>query len=151
MRIFLHPSEDPISESCCRQVAPYQYGCGKAAEERSQHRYQDDSVRITRYTYRIPLIHTLTSRWRIGLFLYFKEDSCINLLYTLRLFRHKNPKEPLILLYRDDPCVIIGRHQNPWKEVNLIASQQTKIPWIRRRSGGGAVYHVTFLRTLCLR
>ncbi|GAW06413.1 Lipoyltransferase and lipoate-protein ligase [Lentinula edodes] len=32
------------------------------------------------------------------------------------LFRHKAPNEPLLLLYRDDPCVVIGRNQNPWKE-----------------------------------
>ncbi|KAK7696250.1 hypothetical protein QCA50_000903 [Cerrena zonata] len=57
------------------------------------------------------------------------------------LFRHKNPKDPLLLIYRDDPCVVIGRNQNPWKEVNMVASRQTGIPWIRRRSGGGTVYH----------
>ncbi|KZT66040.1 Lipoyltransferase and lipoate-protein ligase [Daedalea quercina L-15889] len=57
------------------------------------------------------------------------------------LFRHKRPKEPLLLLYRDDPCVVIGRNQNPWKEVNLEASRRTGVPWIRRRSGGGTVYH----------
>ncbi|KAI0773387.1 Lipoyltransferase and lipoate-protein ligase [Irpex lacteus] len=57
------------------------------------------------------------------------------------LFRHKHHKEPLLLLYRDQPCVVIGRNQNPWKEVNLPASRRTGIPFIRRRSGGGTVYH----------
>ncbi|KAI5117389.1 hypothetical protein M0805_009077 [Coniferiporia weirii] len=57
------------------------------------------------------------------------------------LFRNKPHQEPLLLLYRDDPCVVIGRNQNPWKEVNLqLASVQT-VPFIRRRSGGGTVYH----------
>ncbi|KZV77137.1 Lipoyltransferase and lipoate-protein ligase, partial [Peniophora sp. CONT] len=59
------------------------------------------------------------------------------------LFRFKNPKEPLLLLYRDEPCVVIGRNQNPWKEVNLPALREMEIPWIRRRSGGGTVYHDT--------
>ena len=59
-----------------------------------------------------------------------------------RLFRHKPPQEPLLLIYRDDPCVIIGRHQNPWNEVNLRALHNTGTPFVRRRSGGGAVYHV---------
>lgn len=59
-----------------------------------------------------------------------------------RLFRHKDPKDPLLLLYRDSPCVIVGRNQNPWKEVNLAVSRQTGVPFIRRRSGGGTVYHV---------
>ncbi|KAF7789355.1 hypothetical protein EIP86_000299 [Pleurotus ostreatoroseus] len=62
-------------------------------------------------------------------------------LYTCRLFRHKSPKEPLLLLYRDDPCVVIGRNQNPWKEVNLAEAERTGTSWIRRRSGGGTVYH----------
>ncbi|KAI0347459.1 Lipoyltransferase and lipoate-protein ligase [Trametopsis cervina] len=57
------------------------------------------------------------------------------------LFRHKHHKEPLLFLYRDRPCVVIGRNQNPWKEVNLPASHSTGIPFIRRRSGGGTVYH----------
>ncbi|VDC02518.1 unnamed protein product [Peniophora sp. CBMAI 1063] len=59
------------------------------------------------------------------------------------LFRFKNPKEPLLLLYRDEPCVVIGRNQNPWKEVNLPALREMEVPWIRRRSGGGTVYHDT--------
>ena len=58
------------------------------------------------------------------------------------LFRHKTPKEPLLLLYRDEPCVVIGRNQNPWKEVNMEAARRAGVPWIRRRSGGGTVYHV---------
>ncbi|KAI0921214.1 hypothetical protein AcW2_006260 [Taiwanofungus camphoratus] len=57
------------------------------------------------------------------------------------LFRHKSPKEPLLLLYRDEPCVVIGRNQNPWKEVNMRALRRTGVPFIRRRSGGGTVYH----------
>lgn len=47
----------------------------------------------------------------------------------------------MLLLYRDDPCVVIGRNQNPWKEVNFPALQRADIPFIRRRSGGGTVYH----------
>lgn len=62
-----------------------------------------------------------------------------------RLFRHKSPEQPLLLLYRDDPCVVIGRNQNPWKEVNIRASRRTGIPFIRRHSGGGTVYHVRLI------
>ncbi|KAK7060237.1 hypothetical protein VNI00_001002 [Paramarasmius palmivorus] len=64
-----------------------------------------------------------------------------NLSFEDWLFRNKPAHEPLLLLYRDEPCVVIGRNQNPWKEVNLPASERTGIPWIRRRSGGGTVYH----------
>ena len=52
------------------------------------------------------------------------------------------------MLYRDDPCVVIGRNQNPWKEVNLQAAEAAGIPFIRRRSGGGTVYHVCMSYTV---
>ncbi|KAI9000719.1 Lipoyltransferase and lipoate-protein ligase [Trametes punicea] len=68
-------------------------------------------------------------------------DPYFNLAFEDWLFRHKPPEEPLLLMYRDTPCVVIGRNQNPWKEVNLRASRRTGIPFIRRHSGGGTVYH----------
>ena len=68
------------------------------------------------------------------------EDQLTSGMY--RLFRHKSPEKPLLLLYRDDPCVVIGRNQNPWKEVNMRAARERGIPFIRRHSGGGTVYHV---------
>ncbi|KAL4065143.1 hypothetical protein V8B97DRAFT_1867378 [Scleroderma yunnanense] len=57
------------------------------------------------------------------------------------LFRHFPPHSPSLLLYRDSPCVIIGRNQNPWKEVNVTTARERGVPWIRRRSGGGTVFH----------
>ncbi|KAI0355388.1 Lipoyltransferase and lipoate-protein ligase [Trametes cingulata] len=68
-------------------------------------------------------------------------DPYFNLTFEDWLFRHKSPEQPLLLLYRDSPCVVIGRNQNPWKEVNLRASRRTGIPFLRRHSGGGTVYH----------
>ncbi|KIM54037.1 hypothetical protein SCLCIDRAFT_1222336 [Scleroderma citrinum Foug A] len=57
------------------------------------------------------------------------------------LFRKFPVHSPLLLLYRDSPCVVIGRNQNPWKEVNLRTARERGVPWIRRRSGGGTVFH----------
>ncbi|KAI6034547.1 hypothetical protein BKA83DRAFT_89606 [Pisolithus microcarpus] len=57
------------------------------------------------------------------------------------LFRHYPAHAPLLLLYRDSPCIVIGRNQNPWKEVNLRVARERNVPWIRRRSGGGTVFH----------
>ncbi|KAH7916793.1 hypothetical protein BJ138DRAFT_1139170 [Hygrophoropsis aurantiaca] len=76
-----------------------------------------------------------------SIFLSKSTDPYFNLTFEDWLFRHKAPNDPLLLIYRDSPCVIIGRNQNPWKEVNLAASRQARIPFIRRRSGGGTVYH----------
>ncbi|TFG85413.1 MAG: lipoate--protein ligase family protein [Spirochaetales bacterium] len=45
--------------------------------------------------------------------------------------------QAFILFYINRPSVIIGRNQNPWREVAYDAT----IPFYRRSSGGGAVYH----------
>ncbi|XP_002154152.2 lipoyl amidotransferase LIPT1, mitochondrial [Hydra vulgaris] len=47
----------------------------------------------------------------------------------------------ILFIWRNTPSVVIGRHQNPWKEVNLKKIEQSNIKLCRRNSGGGAVYH----------
>ncbi|XP_028324827.1 lipoyl amidotransferase LIPT1, mitochondrial [Gouania willdenowi] len=47
----------------------------------------------------------------------------------------------VLLLWRNRPSVVIGRHQNPWTECNLPAMRRACVPLARRRSGGGTVYH----------
>jgi len=68
-------------------------------------------------------------------------DPYFNLTFEDWLFKEKPAHEPLLLIYRDRPCVVIGRNQNPWKEVNFPELHRANIPFIRRRSGGGTVYH----------
>ncbi|KAJ6486435.1 Lipoyltransferase and lipoate-protein ligase [Mycena vitilis] len=68
-------------------------------------------------------------------------DPFFNLSYEDWLFRHSPPEKPLLFLYRNEPCVVIGRNQNPWKEANIPALLCEDVPLIRRRSGGGTVYH----------
>ncbi|KAI9447880.1 hypothetical protein H4582DRAFT_1896938, partial [Lactarius indigo] len=68
-------------------------------------------------------------------------DPYFNLTFEDWLFKEKPTREPLLLIYRDRPCVVIGRNQNPWKEVNFPELHRANIPFIRRRSGGGTVYH----------
>ena len=50
-------------------------------------------------------------------------------------------QEPLFLLWQNSPAVILGRHQNARREVDLAYAQQEGISVIRRLSGGGTVYH----------
>lgn len=49
--------------------------------------------------------------------------------------------EDILFLWRNQPCVVIGKYQNPWAECNLAAMKEHDILLARRYSGGGAVYH----------
>ncbi|XP_077440635.1 lipoyl amidotransferase LIPT1, mitochondrial isoform X2 [Vanacampus margaritifer] len=51
--------------------------------------------------------------------------------------QHRN----ILLLWRNMPAVVVGRHQNPWKECNLSLMRRSGISLARRRSGGGTVFH----------
>ena len=58
------------------------------------------------------------------------------------------PVVGLLYSYINTPCVVIGRNQNPWKEVSMgglteSASQPNPVRLARRNSGGGTVYHDT--------
>lgn len=48
-------------------------------------------------------------------------------------------KKDILLFYINENAVVMGKHQNPWKEVDLSPNRDYKI--IRRLSGGGTVYH----------
>ena len=56
-------------------------------------------------------------------------------LYKYENFQHKS----LLLLWRNKPCVVIGRHQNPWAELDVTKAIQCGIEVARRSSGGGTV------------
>ncbi|KAL6454163.1 AIM22 putative lipoate-protein ligase A [Candida maltosa Xu316] len=46
-----------------------------------------------------------------------------------------------LMFYINSPCVVIGKNQNPWQEVNLPVLNSLGVPLLRRRSGGGTVVH----------
>lgn len=47
----------------------------------------------------------------------------------------------VMMVWRNEPCVVIGRHQNPWQEANVPLLTEREIALARRNSGGGTVYH----------
>ncbi|AMD19313.1 HBR412Wp [Eremothecium sinecaudum] len=46
-----------------------------------------------------------------------------------------------LIFYTNRDCVVIGKNQNPWREVYLDNLKASGFEFIRRRSGGGAVVH----------
>jgi lipoate-protein ligase A len=53
----------------------------------------------------------------------------------------KKTGQEFFILYRNDPSVIIGKHQNALAELNLPYVNEHGIDVVRRISGGGTVYH----------
>jgi len=68
-------------------------------------------------------------------------DPFENLALEEWLFDSLEAGDRVLLLWRDSPCVVIGRFQNPWVECSLRDATELGAPIVRRRSGGGCVYH----------
>ncbi|MFW5745193.1 MAG: lipoate--protein ligase family protein, partial [Spirochaetota bacterium] len=68
-------------------------------------------------------------------------DPFLNLAIEEHVLERIHDLGPTLILWRNDPCVVIGRHQNPWLECDLAALRRHGLPLVRRISGGGAVYH----------
>ena len=83
-------------------------------------------------------------------------DPFLNLSIEHYLLQHTHPASTILFLYVNRPCIVIGRNQNPWLETNLgllgVASKalarsdlpnssSSPLEIVRRRSGGGTVFH----------
>ncbi|KAK0414103.1 hypothetical protein QR680_007149 [Steinernema hermaphroditum] len=66
-----------------------------------------------------------------------------NLAFEEWVFHQHNLEEngDALLVWSNDPAVVVGRHQNPWLEANIPFLDANGIALARRRSGGGTVYH----------
>lgn len=53
----------------------------------------------------------------------------------------KHFSEDCFMLWRNEPCIIVGKHQNTLSEINIDYVKDKHIKVVRRLSGGGAVFH----------
>jgi lipoate-protein ligase A len=53
----------------------------------------------------------------------------------------KTMTEDIFLMYRNQPTIVVGKHQNTLAEINLSYVLEKGIKVARRISGGGTVYH----------
>lgn len=56
-------------------------------------------------------------------------------------FLLKESQDDFFMIYRNDPSVIVGKHQNALAEINHSYLDEHAINLVRRLSGGGTVYH----------
>jgi len=69
------------------------------------------------------------------------DDPVYNLAYEAYLTETVTTDQPVLFLWQNKHTIVVGRHQNPWKEclVNKFIGDGGQV--IRRLSGGGTVYH----------
>ena len=85
-------------------------------------------------------------------------DPFLNLSIEHYLLQSSPSYSTVLFLYVNRPCVVIGRNQNPWLEVDLNLLKESRaadrrvedkptdspsdtVQLVRRRSGGGSVFH----------
>lgn len=82
-------------------------------------------------------------------------DPYVNLSLEHFLLQKTPAQSTVLFLYTNRPCIVLGRNQNPWLEVNLgllrtrgskegnpeESSMVGDVDLVRRRSGGGTVFH----------
>ena len=74
------------------------------------------------------------------------DDPFVNLAIENHLHTKGPADSTILFFFINRPCLVIGRNQNPWKEIDLPnvyaeAREGRPIDLVRRRSGGGTVFH----------
>ena len=67
-------------------------------------------------------------------------DPYFNLALEEYLLKHSDDDEYFVL-WRNEPCIVVGKNQNTLSEINVDYVNENKINVVRRQTGGGAVFH----------
>lgn len=72
-------------------------------------------------------------------------NNSLNPYYNLALeeyvMKNIDIDEDIIILWQNEPTIVVGRNQNTIGEINIDYVKNRNIHIVRRTSGGGAVYH----------
>lgn len=68
-------------------------------------------------------------------------DPWKNLSIEEYLVRNLEDGVVTLYLWKNDKTVVVGKHQNPWRECNMPLLEEENVKLARRMTGGGAVYH----------
>ena len=64
-----------------------------------------------------------------------------NLALEEYFLKIKDLKEDILILWQNEPVIVVGKNQNTYEELNIEYVNSNKIKVVRRLSGGGSVYH----------
>lgn len=68
-------------------------------------------------------------------------EAAFNLALEESLLKCCDHETVILYLWQNKPSIIIGKHQNPYKECHIEKIKAAEVALVRRQSGGGAVYH----------
>lgn len=111
--------------------------CNAINETQSDDKQKTKSMNRSQVVKNVP-----DSEIRKSVFISQSNDIFTNLALEDWFYRHFDfTNHHVLMLWSNDPCVVIGRHQNPFDETNVSNLQKLGIELARRNSGGGSVYH----------
>ena len=69
----------------------------------------------------------LSSNSKAAIYIAKSKNIVYNLCTEEYLYEHNNVDKPILFLYQNDKNIVIGKHQNPWKECNINIMEEENI------------------------